>query len=33
MEPEDIAEAILYALRQPARVDVAQIVLMQSTMM
>jgi len=32
MEPEDIAEAILYALKQPARVDVAQIVLMQSTM-
>jgi 3-hydroxy acid dehydrogenase/malonic semialdehyde reductase len=32
MEPDDIAAAILYALSQPARVDVAQIVLMQSTM-
>ncbi|MEK9753010.1 MAG: SDR family oxidoreductase, partial [Rhodospirillaceae bacterium] len=32
MESDDIAAAILYALSQPARVDVAQIVLMQSTM-
>jgi 3-hydroxy acid dehydrogenase/malonic semialdehyde reductase len=32
MEPDDIAAAILYALTQPARVDVAQIVLMQSSM-
>ncbi len=32
MEPEDIAEAIIYALSQPARVNVAQIVLMQSSM-
>lgn len=32
MEPEDIAAAIFYALTQPARVDVAQIVLMQSSM-
>jgi 3-hydroxy acid dehydrogenase / malonic semialdehyde reductase len=32
MEPEDIAEAIVYALSQPARVNVAQIVLMQSSM-
>ncbi len=32
MEADDIAAAILYALSQPARVDVAQIVLMQSTM-
>ena len=28
----DIAEAIIYALSQPARVNVAQIVLMQSSM-
>ena len=33
MEPEDIAAAILYALTQPARVNVAQIVLMQSSML
>ena len=32
MEPEDIGAAILYALTQPARVNVAQIVLMQSSM-
>ena len=32
MEPDDIAEAIIYALSQPARVNVAQIVLMQSSM-
>ena len=32
MEPGDIAAAILYALTQPGRVNVAQIVLMQSSM-
>lgn len=33
MEPEDVAAAIIYALSQPARVNVAQIVLMQSSML
>lgn len=32
MEAEDIAQAIIYALSQPDRVNVAQIVLMQSSM-
>jgi len=32
MEAEDIAQAIIYALSQPERVNVAQIVLMQSSM-
>jgi len=32
MEPEDIAEAIVYALRQPARVNVSEMMLMQSSM-
>ena len=32
MEPEDIAAAVVYAVSQPARVNVTQMVLMQSSM-
>ncbi len=33
MEPEDVAAGVIYALTQPERVNVSQIVLMQSSML
>ena len=33
MEPEDVAAGVVYALTQPKRVNVSQIVLMQSSML